>query len=488
MHEIVTLQFGQQSNYLGTHFWNTQESYFTYAGEPESPVDHDIHFRPGIGADGSDTFTPRTVIYDLKGAFGTLKRENALYGVQQEKDAARQGLWGGSTSTISQPSIPQNAYQQHLDSGLEPPPLTTETVRFWSDYNRVFYHPRSLVPLHEYELNSVLLPFERWETGEELFANLDKEHDLLDRDLRPFLEECDQLQALQIVTGADDAWGGFSAKYLERLRDESGKTSIWVWALEDGERRARDKSRLQLLAKARSYHALSTQASVYIPLTNAPKNLSPYLSLDASLPWHTSALQATALETMTLPSRLRPPTRQRQSQRSTLDDLAAVFDNAGTRRIAMLDLRNENQDIAFFPSMASPPRTLGPAPHVFARAASQRGAWQSAAQLAASNAAARDRFATDGPTVQHYQSGLLFPLLDSFPGIFNTHRARQGGGLATRATLSTSTAASGRVCALEAAVRRLVGVEEREALCDGLRGICEEYEEGWSEGSDEDDD
>jgi hypothetical protein len=26
MHEIVTLQFGQQSNYLGTHFWNTQVS------------------------------------------------------------------------------------------------------------------------------------------------------------------------------------------------------------------------------------------------------------------------------------------------------------------------------------------------------------------------------------------------------------------------------------------------------------------------------
>ena len=24
MHEIVTLQFGQQANYLGTHFWNTQ--------------------------------------------------------------------------------------------------------------------------------------------------------------------------------------------------------------------------------------------------------------------------------------------------------------------------------------------------------------------------------------------------------------------------------------------------------------------------------
>jgi hypothetical protein len=26
MREIVTLQFGEQSNYLGTHFWNTQVS------------------------------------------------------------------------------------------------------------------------------------------------------------------------------------------------------------------------------------------------------------------------------------------------------------------------------------------------------------------------------------------------------------------------------------------------------------------------------
>lgn len=24
MHEIVTLQFGQQANYVGTHYWNTQ--------------------------------------------------------------------------------------------------------------------------------------------------------------------------------------------------------------------------------------------------------------------------------------------------------------------------------------------------------------------------------------------------------------------------------------------------------------------------------
>jgi hypothetical protein len=56
-------------------------------------VDHDIHFRAGIGADGTDTFTPRTVIYDLKGGFGTLRKINALY--ELEEDAGLQNVWYG---------------------------------------------------------------------------------------------------------------------------------------------------------------------------------------------------------------------------------------------------------------------------------------------------------------------------------------------------------------------------------------------------------
>lgn len=55
-------------------------------------MDHDIHFRPGIGADGSETYTPRTLIYDLKGGFGTLRRLNALYEAVNE-EAAADALW-----------------------------------------------------------------------------------------------------------------------------------------------------------------------------------------------------------------------------------------------------------------------------------------------------------------------------------------------------------------------------------------------------------
>jgi hypothetical protein len=54
-------------------------------------VDHDVHFRPGVGADGSETYTPRTLIYDLKGGFGTLRRYNALY--EMEDPTAGQGVW-----------------------------------------------------------------------------------------------------------------------------------------------------------------------------------------------------------------------------------------------------------------------------------------------------------------------------------------------------------------------------------------------------------
>lgn len=71
----------------------------------------------------------------------------------------------------------------------------------------------------------------------------DLEHELLDRDLRPFVEECDQMQGFQVITGADDAWAGFASKYLEGLRDEFGRKSVWVWGLEE----ARQGGRVSVL-------------------------------------------------------------------------------------------------------------------------------------------------------------------------------------------------------------------------------------------------
>lgn len=94
MHEILTIQLGHRANYLATHFWNTQESYFTYdPTEAPSSIDHDVHFRPGLGYRGEETFTPRTLIYDLKGAFGSMRKGIGLY--DEVEDARSQGIHGG---------------------------------------------------------------------------------------------------------------------------------------------------------------------------------------------------------------------------------------------------------------------------------------------------------------------------------------------------------------------------------------------------------
>ncbi|KAL1627475.1 mtDNA inheritance, partitioning of the mitochondrial organelle [Diplodia seriata] len=148
-------------------------------------------------------------------------------------------------------------------------------------------------------------------------------------DLRPFIEECDQLQGLQVLSSVDDAWGGFSSRYVERLRDDFGKLPIWVWGLEEEEKKARDQLLRQLANQSLSLHALAATASAYIPLAAGPKAPRPrYINdLDPSSRWHTAALQAALLETATLPSRLR-------GERMTpLAQMEAVFDNGGNRRV-----------------------------------------------------------------------------------------------------------------------------------------------------------
>ncbi|KAF1927184.1 mtDNA inheritance protein dml1 [Didymella exigua CBS 183.55] len=518
MHEIVTLQFGSQSNYLGTHFWNTQESYFTYPPEPESAVNHDVHFRAGIAPDGSDTFTPRALIYDLKGAFGSMRKISALYEAEDDRSILDQtGVWPSKPVVQKAAPIPQSTYQQHLDAGLEPPQLSTSTVKYWSDYSRVYYHPKSIVQLSEFDVNDRLMPFESWDVGMDLFEKLEREVDLVDRDLRPFIEECDGLQGLQIMTGVDDAWGGWASGWIERLRDEYGKLSIWTWGLGDqGGNTAipRDRRLQQIVTSSRSLQPLAEQSSVYIPLSNRPAKVPRYLSFDSTSAWHVSALQAVGVESMTLSSRLKTS----NGRHGTLQDIEDTINSTGKRRIAKFEmsiadpdvLSEETADKLLNAGKVGPtnPRQTSESEaqlssfdidaftkdyrlasskgskreHIFARAEACRGAW-SLSEEAGRNP--RDRYG-DGPVLQRYTAPLLFPFLDSFPSIFDMGHTKK---LAVHAGLTTSTAVAEQVRAIEQIVKRLVAVDEREALCNGLQVIAEEYDEGWDgDFTDSDDD
>ncbi|KAF1844121.1 tubulin nucleotide-binding domain-like protein [Cucurbitaria berberidis CBS 394.84] len=500
----------------------TMEAYFTYPPEPQSAVDHDILFRPGIAPDGSDTFTPRTVIYDLKGAFGSMRKINALYEAEDDRSILDQtGVWP-SKPIIQRATqtIPQSAYQEHLDAGLNPPSLSTSTVRYWSDYSRVYYHPKSIVQLSEFEVNDQLMPFENWEVGMELFEKLEREVDLVDRDLRPFVEECDGIQGLQIFTGVDDAWGGWASGWLERLRDEYGKMSIWTWGLGNhgaNTKTPRERRLQQVQNSSRSLQILGEQSSVYIPMSNSPAKYPGYLSMDATSSWHIAALQAVGLESMTISSRLRTSL----GGRGTLQDLENTINSTGKRRIGKFEMSVADPDVlsqnapgeiasaekagsttsrrtsdddsqlsnfdidVFTRDYRVTSRRPGKKEHTFGRAESSRGDWALSDDYGGRDP--HDRF-ENGPAVQRFTAPILFPLLDSFPAsIFDV-----GSGHATKlgvhAGLSTSTAVADQIRAVEQVVKRMVGIEEREALCNGLQVLAEEYDEGWDSGTDSDDD
>lgn len=83
---------------------------------------------------------------------------------------------------------------------------------------------------------------------------------------------------------------------------------------------------------ARSLHELSTQASLYIPIKESPANVPPYLALDRQSEWHNSANVASAMESITLPSRLR----HHHDTICTLDRMEATLDTNGAQKIARL--------------------------------------------------------------------------------------------------------------------------------------------------------
>ncbi|KAH0133527.1 tubulin nucleotide-binding domain-like protein, partial [Aureobasidium melanogenum] len=135
--------------------------------------------------------------------------------------------------------------------------------------------------------------------------------------------------------------------------------------------------------------------------------------------------------------------------------------------------------------------------HVFSQLQSLRGKWKSSLEIEDTNLASRDRFG-HGPRIERtrvlmliksiysHQSALLFPVIDSFPQVFASSNVAKK--LAVHATLSTTTSVAQRIRAVERIARSIIGIDEREALCDGLVGICEEYEDGWDSDSDSDDD
>ncbi|KAM3434592.1 hypothetical protein NHJ13734_005935 [Beauveria thailandica] len=492
MREIVTLQLGHLSNYTAAHFWNTQESYFTYSDADKLFVNHDVHWRTGVGADGADTFLPRTVVYDLKGGFGSLRKINALYDTNNDENAMSSALWAGKSAVHKQEPLQQSAYLQSFDAGSAPDKLTKSNVCYWSDFSRVYYHPKSLNQLYDYELHSSIQPFERFHMGKELFHTLDKEQDIVDRDWRPFVEECDHMQGIQVFATIDDAWGGFASSYLETLRDEYPKQCIWVWGIQSPLLdTTRDKRRERLVNAAHGISEICQQATTFTPLSLPEHRFPRSVKLDCSSPWHSSALLSAAIETTTLPSRLLPRPGG-GAPRVSLDEISQIVNTTGAQTLAGLRMGlgtgdaasgADGLDIDLFEIGRVDKDGLDNQKRIFGKSISWRG---EVVEEAGDDEKETRRRRIGDSVVKRFNTTLEFPMLDSYPDIFPDAAGQESTRLQT--ALFTDQSISARMKALKKQVTWAVGIEEREVLANSLSDIGDAYHDDWSSGSDEGDD
>jgi hypothetical protein len=150
---------------------------------------------------------------------------------------------------------------------------------------------------------------------------------------------------------------------------------------------------------------------------------------------------------------------------------------------------NHELEFSFLPEL---PRTAnrhrGPAARnkIFTRFDSARGPWNSSLDVQEANTSLRDRYAS-GARLSIRQTPLLYPVLSSSPKIFRFPGPNLEK-LAVTASLATSTRMSRYVRDVAGFARLAYGVDEREAVHDGLMGVAEEYEEGFSDLSSEESD
>ncbi|XP_020021743.1 protein misato homolog 1 isoform X2 [Castor canadensis] len=340
--EVLTLQLGHFAGFVGAHWWNQQDAALhqtTDAKESPGELCPDVLYRTGRTLHGQETYTPRLILVDLKGSLSSLKEEGGLYRDKQ-LDAAI--AWQGKLTTHREEVPPKNPYLQDLLSAegvlssdgvwrVKPipngkgslpvsPALTPKSlipteggIRVWSDFLRVHLHPRSICMIQKYNHEGEAGRLEAFGQGESVLKEPRFLEELEDR-LHFYVEECDYLQGFQILCDLHDGFSGVGVKAAELLHDEYSGRGIITWGLLPGPYNLGEpqKNIYRLLNTAFGLVHLTVHSSFVCPLSlggsmglrpKPPVNF-PDLRYDATLPFHCSAILATALDTVTVPYRL----------------------------------------------------------------------------------------------------------------------------------------------------------------------------------------
>lgn len=352
MREVVTIQVGGYANFVGAHFWNLLDESLAqhgFAGEAELlPF---AFFRESSVRGSPLPYAPRLQTIDLDGAYGTLSvdagytlpvaLQDALG--QQSLDDADDAAWHGRVSRYARPRVAVNEYLRSLDeedTAVEPSghdPLNVKQARgdhggkvgsvgdvsvtrkptaadgateslglengakFWSDYLKVRFHPRSCQVVRgvHHEVNDFSM------LGRGIAEASDGVLDDNYSQLRFFLEECDSLSGIVMMCDASNGFSGFGARYIAHLQDELGSSAAFTIFGSSPGAQCSSSSTSMTIARSRQLHrhceahlvaTAIEHGAQYIPLHGEASAFLPYYRPEPLSQFQTAAPLAVAAD------------------------------------------------------------------------------------------------------------------------------------------------------------------------------------------------
>ena len=207
----------------------------------------------------------------------------------------------------------------------------------WSDFLGSSFHPKSVHVVQEYCHQDELSPFDLFNSSKEVFASYESTCEWEDR-IHYFTEECDYLQGFHVLLDTHDGFGGLGAGLLRYLEEEFPGKGILTFGftpadLPDNTAQARAT---RIINSALAYESVCTHSSLFVPASLASsvwRTLGkpieiPHLNYKP-ISYHTSAILASTLDTLSLPYR-------QEANAIHLRDITHSFNGQG-RKIATLN-------------------------------------------------------------------------------------------------------------------------------------------------------
>lgn len=225
------------------------------------------------------TFTPRTLLVDLKGSLKGLPESGGLYeqaaDVEKSKGAA---LWHENQVEVQADEKCENQVDALLEAKFKEGFVLEENVSVWSDFLYSRFHPRTVNVVREFEHGNDEKAFDVFPMGRDLWKSEQFQDDFSDK-IRQYLEECDNFQGFQVLLDANNAFCGLATSCLEHLQDEYERKAIFAMPLlpayyndygyetTEDECKSLIKDSLRVLNTALGFSLLAEKSSLFVPLS-----------------------------------------------------------------------------------------------------------------------------------------------------------------------------------------------------------------------------